>query len=68
MVFIKTDIIVFDHIATSLIEFEPQEIECICTKITIPKKHWLAFSVYRPPKSENLDNLLTVFNLLSGED
>ena len=49
MVYIKNDII-----ATRLIEFELQEIEYICTKITIAKKHWLVFSVYRPPKSGNL--------------
>ena len=58
MVYIKNDII-----ATRLIEFEPQEIECICTKITIAKKHWLVFSVYRPPKSGNLDDFLTVLHL-----
>ena len=56
MVYIKNDII-----ATRLIEFEPQEIECICTKIA--KKHWLVFSVYRPPKSGNLDDFLTVLHL-----
>ena len=58
MVYIKNNII-----ATRLIEFEPQEIDRICTKITIAKKHWLVFSVCRPPKSGNLDNFLTVLHL-----
>ena len=53
MVFVKNDMIV-----SRLIEYEPQEIECICTKSTITKKHWLVFSVYRPPKAGNLDNFL----------
>ena len=51
--FAKDDIIV-----TRFIEYEPQEIECICTKLTIAKKHWLVFSVYRPSKARNLDNFL----------
>ena len=52
MVFIKNDIIV-----TRVTEYRPLEIECICTKITISKKHWLIFSIYRPPKS-NLENFI----------
>ena len=43
MAFVKSDIIV-----TRLAEYEPEEIECICTKITIAKKHWIIFSIYRP--------------------
>ena len=57
MVFVKKDIIV-----TRLTEYEPEEIECICTKITIAKKHWLIFSVYRPPESGNLVNFLTTLH------
>ena len=40
IVFVKNDII-----ASRFTEYEPQEIECICTKLTIAKKHWL-FSQY----------------------
>ena len=53
IVFVKNDIIV-----SRLIEYEPQETECICIKLTIAKKHWLVFSVYNPPKVGNLDNFL----------
>ena len=57
MVFVKRDIIV-----TRLAEYEPKEIECICTKITIAKKHWIIFSIYGPPSSGGgLDSFLTVF-------
>ena len=57
MVFVKSDIIV-----TRLTEYEPEGIECIGTKITIAKKHWLIFSVYRPPQSGNIINLLTALH------
>ena len=56
MVFIKNDII-----ATRATEYEPMETECICTKITISKKLWLIFSIYRPPKS-NLENFIQVLH------
>ena len=57
MVFVKSDIIV-----TGLTEYEPEGIECICTMITIAKKHWLIFSVYRPPQSGNILNFLTALH------
>ena len=58
MVFVKSDIIV-----TRLAEHEPQEIECICTKITIAEMHWIIFSIYRPPSSgSSLDSFLTVLH------
>ena len=58
MVFIKSNIIV-----TRLAEYEPQEIQCICTKITTAKKHWIIFSIYRPPSSGgSLDSFLTVLH------
>ena len=57
MVFVKSDIIV-----TRLTEYEPERIECICTKIIIAKKHWLIFSVYRPPQSGNIINFLTALH------
>ena len=56
MVFVKSDIIV-----TRLAEYEPKEIECVCTKITIAKKHWIVFPICRPPSSgSSLDSFLTV--------
>ena len=61
MVFVKKDIIV-----TRLTEYEPEEIERICTKITIAKKHWLIFSVYKPPESENLVNFLNTLHQTIG--
>ena len=58
MVFAKSD-----NIVTRLAEYEPKEIECICTKITIAKKHWIIFSIYRPPYSgSSLDSFLTVLH------
>ena len=55
---LKSDIIV-----TRLAEHEPQEIECICTKITIAEMHWIIFSIYRPPSSgSSLDSFLTVLH------
>ena len=57
MMFVKSDIV------TRLAEHEPQEIECICTKITIAKKHWIIFSIYRPPSSgSSLDSFLKVLH------
>ena len=55
MIFVKNNIIV-----SRLTEYEPpEEIECICTKVTIAKKHWLIFYVYRLPHSGNIITLLT---------
>ena len=48
MVFVKSNVIV-----TGLAEYEPKEIECICTKLTIAKRHCIIFSVYRPPSSSS---------------
>ena len=35
--------------------FEPRESECICSEITVSKKKWLCFSIYRPPSHDNLE-------------
>ena len=35
--------------------FEPRKSECICSEITVSKKKWLCFSVYRPPSHDNLE-------------
>ena len=57
MIFVKNNIIV-----SRLTEYEPEEIECICTKVTIAEKHWLIFSVYRPPQSGNIITFLTALH------
>ena len=60
MVLVKSDIIVT---CTRLAEYEPEEIERICTKITIAKRHWIIFSKYRPPSSaSSLDSFLTILH------
>ena len=35
--------------------FESRKSECICSEITISKKKWLCFSIYRPPSYDNLE-------------
>ena len=35
--------------------FEPRESEYICFEITVSKKKWLCFSIYRPPSHDNLE-------------
>ena len=57
MIFVKNSIIV-----SRLTEYEPAEVECMCTKVTIAKKHWLIFSVYRPPQSGNIITFLTALH------
>ena len=39
----------------TLKNFETSVSECICSEITISKRKWLCFSIYRPPFNENLD-------------
>ena len=35
--------------------FETSASECICSEITISKREWSCFSIYRPPSNENLE-------------
>ena len=35
--------------------FKTNASECICSEITISKRKWLCFSIYRPPPNENLE-------------
>ena len=35
--------------------FETSASECIYSEITISKRKWLCFSIYRPPSNENLE-------------
>ena len=45
-------------ICKRLKNFETNTSECICSEITICKKKWLGFSIYRPPSNENLEVFL----------
>ena len=42
-------------ICKRLKNFETSPSECICSEITISKRKWLCFSIYRPPSNENLE-------------
>ena len=33
-----------------LIEYEPQCIECVCSKLIMAKQRWICFNIYRPPE------------------
>ena len=35
-------------------ELEPKQSECLCSELTLSKKKWLIFSIYRPPDYGNL--------------
>ena len=48
MIFVRNDII-----TRRLQDFEPKDLECICIELTLSKKKWATFSVYRP-QSENI--------------
>ena len=42
-------------ICKRLKNFEPRKSECICSEITVSKKKWLCFSIYRPPSYDYLE-------------
>ena len=42
-------------ICKRLKNFETSASECIWSEITVSKRKWLCFSIYRPPFNENLD-------------
>ena len=48
--FIKKDLIY-----KKLKIFEPRKSQCTYSEITVSKKKWLCFSIYRPPSHDNLD-------------
>ena len=48
MIFVRNDII-----TRRLQDYEPKDLECICIELTISRKKWAIFSVYRP-QSENI--------------
>ena len=41
---------------------EPNNLECVCSELTISNKGWLCFSIYRQSNSQNIDHF---FNELS---
>ena len=43
-------------------DLESTEIEVICLELTIAKRKWVIFSVYRPPRSVNLANFFSELN------
>ena len=43
-------------------EFEPTDLEIICLELTVSKRKWIIFSVYRPPGSRNLANFFSELN------
>ena len=42
-------------ICKRLKNFKTSTSECICSEITICKRKWLCFNIYRPPSNENLE-------------
>ena len=50
-------------ICKRLKEYEPKEIESICSEITISKKKWFCISIYRPPDYNNLTNFFCELTL-----
>ena len=51
-----------DLITKRIIELESTEIEVICLELTIAKRKWAIFSVYRPPRSVNLASFFSQLN------
>ena len=43
MIFVRNDII-----TRRLQDFEPKGLDCICIELTLSKKKWAIFSIYRP--------------------
>ena len=41
---------------------EPNNLECICSELTIFSKKWICIIIYRPPNTQNIDHF---FNELS---
>lgn len=34
---------------------EPKSLECICSELTLSKKEWICYSIYRSSSSQNLE-------------
>ena len=41
---------------------EPNNLECICSELTISNIKWICFSIYRPPNSQNLVHFFNEFS------
>ena len=57
MIFVRNDMI-----TRRLHDFEPKDLECICIELTLSKKKWVIFSVYRP----QLENVSGFFDKLAN--
>ena len=43
-------------------KYEPNYSECICSELTISKKKWIRFSIYRPPSTGNIKTFFEEMN------
>ena len=49
-------------ICKRLKKYEPNYSECICSELTISKKKWICFSIYRPPSTGNIKTFFEEMN------
>ena len=49
-------------ICKRLKKYEPNCSECICSELTISKKKWICFSIYRPPSTGNIKTFFEEMN------
>eukprot|EP00794_Sanderia_malayensis_P003941 gene3941-4486_t len=43
--------------------FEVSSLELICSELTVNKKKWIIYSIYRPPERSNLDSFFSALSL-----
>ena len=51
-------------ICKRIVKSELKYIKCICSEITLPKKKWVIFSIYRPANVENLKGFFEEMTIL----
>ena len=51
-----------DFICKRLKKYEPNWSECICSELTISKKKWICFGIYRPPSTGNIKTFFEEMN------
>ena len=49
-------------ICKRLKKYEPNYSECICSELTVSKKKWIYFSIYRPPSTGNIKTFFEEMN------
>ena len=54
-------------ICKRLKKFEPNCSECICSVLTISKKKWICFRIYRSPSTGNIKTIFAEMNELIGK-